>query len=53
MKQKFRNTSKVMEGLCFVTSMTGLNRPNIGKDDDDKVVKKEERCENTNTQHKL
>jgi hypothetical protein len=24
-----------MEGLCFVISATGLNRPDTGKDDDD------------------
>jgi hypothetical protein len=23
-----------MEGLCFITSVTGLNRPNAGKDND-------------------
>jgi hypothetical protein len=26
-----------MEGLSFVTSVTGLNKPNTGKEDDDDV----------------
>jgi hypothetical protein len=24
-----------MEGFCFVTPVTGINRPNTGKEDDD------------------
>jgi hypothetical protein len=26
-----------MEGFCFVISVTGLNRPNTGKDDEYKI----------------
>jgi hypothetical protein len=28
-------TSENMEGFSFVTPVTGLNRPNTGKEDDD------------------
>jgi hypothetical protein len=35
MKKKFRKTSKMMEGLCFVISVTGLNMPGKDGDDDD------------------
>jgi hypothetical protein len=34
-EKKFRKTFEKMEGFSFVTSVTGLNRPNTGKDDDD------------------
>jgi hypothetical protein len=33
-KKKFGKTSEAMEEFCFVISVTGLNRPNTGKDDD-------------------
>jgi hypothetical protein len=33
--QKFRKTFEKMEGFSFVTPVTGINRPNTGKDDDD------------------
>jgi hypothetical protein len=33
--QKFRETFEKMEGFSFLTPVTGLNRPNTGKDDDD------------------
>jgi hypothetical protein len=29
------NTFKKMEGFSFVSPVTGLNRPNTGKEDDD------------------
>jgi hypothetical protein len=31
----FMQTFEKMEGFSFVTPLTGLNRPNTGKDDDD------------------
>jgi hypothetical protein len=34
-EKKFRKTFEKMEGLSFVTPVTGLNRPNTGKEDDD------------------
>jgi hypothetical protein len=34
-KKKFEKTSETMEELCFVISLTGLSRPNVGKDDYD------------------
>jgi hypothetical protein len=36
-----RQTFKKMEGFSFVTHVTGLNRPNTGKEDDDVFVLKE------------
>jgi hypothetical protein len=33
-KKKFVNTSDTKEGFCFVISVTGLKRPNTGRDDD-------------------
>jgi hypothetical protein len=35
MEKKFRQTFEKMEGFSFVTPVTGLNRPNTGKEDDD------------------
>jgi hypothetical protein len=35
MEKKFRKTYEKMEGFSFVTPVTGLNRPNTGKEDDD------------------
>jgi hypothetical protein len=35
MEKKFRQTFEKMEGFSFVTPVTGLNRPNTGKQDDD------------------
>jgi hypothetical protein len=35
MEKKFRKTFQKMEGFSFVTPLTGLNRPNTGKEDDD------------------
>jgi hypothetical protein len=34
-EKKFRKTFEKMEGFSFVTPITGLNRPNTGKEDDD------------------
>jgi hypothetical protein len=34
-EQKFRKTFEKMEGFSFVTHVTGLNRPNTGKEYDD------------------
>jgi hypothetical protein len=34
-EKKFRQTFEKMEGFGFVTPVTGLNRPNTGKEDDD------------------
>jgi hypothetical protein len=33
-EKKFRQTFEKMEGFSFVTPITGLNRPNTGKEDD-------------------
>jgi hypothetical protein len=33
-ENKFRKTFEKMEGFSFVTRVTGLNRPNTGKEDD-------------------
>jgi hypothetical protein len=35
MEKKFRKTFEKMEGFSFVTLVTGLNRPNTTKEDDD------------------
>jgi hypothetical protein len=35
MEKKFRQTFEKMKGFSFVTPVTGLNRPNTGKEDDD------------------
>jgi hypothetical protein len=35
MEKKFRKTFEKMEGFSFVTQVTGLNRPNTGKEDDE------------------
>jgi hypothetical protein len=34
-EKKFRKTLEKKEGFSFVTPVTGLKRPNTGKDDDD------------------
>jgi hypothetical protein len=34
-EKKFRNSFEKMEGFSFATPVTGLNRPNTGKEDDD------------------
>jgi hypothetical protein len=34
-EKKFRKTFEKMEGFSFATPVTGLNRPNAGKEDDD------------------
>jgi hypothetical protein len=34
-EKKFRQTFEKMEGFSFVTPVTGLNRLNTGKEDDD------------------
>jgi hypothetical protein len=34
-EKKFRKTFEKMEGFSFVTPVTGLNRPNTGKEDND------------------
>jgi hypothetical protein len=36
-ENKFRKTFEKMEGFSFVTPVTGLNRPNTGKEDDDEI----------------
>jgi hypothetical protein len=36
-EKKFRKTFEKMEGFSFVTLVTGINRPNTGKEDDDGV----------------
>jgi hypothetical protein len=36
-EKKFRQTFEKMEGFSFVTPVTGLNRPNTGKEDDDDI----------------
>jgi hypothetical protein len=38
LENKFRQTFEKMEGFSFVTPVTGLNRPNTGKEDDDDDV---------------
>jgi hypothetical protein len=35
-----------MEGFSFVTPITGLNRPNTGKEDDDDDEEEEENVSN-------
>jgi hypothetical protein len=37
-EKKFRKTFEKMEGFSFVTPVTGLNRPNTGKEDDDDEI---------------
>jgi hypothetical protein len=39
MGNKFRKTFEKMEGFSFVMPVTGLNRPNTGKKDDEKIAK--------------
>jgi hypothetical protein len=34
-EKEFRKTFEKMEGVSFVTPVTGLNRPNTGNEDDD------------------
>jgi hypothetical protein len=41
MEKKFRQTFEKMEGFSFVTPVTGLNRPNTGKEDDDDDKKRQ------------
>jgi hypothetical protein len=36
-EKKFRQTFEKTEGFSFVTLVTGLNRPNTGKEDDDEI----------------
>jgi hypothetical protein len=36
-EKKFQKTSEEIYGFCFVISITGLNRPNTGKDDDERT----------------
>jgi hypothetical protein len=38
-EKKFRQTFEKMEGFSFVTPVTGLNRPNTGREDDDALFK--------------
>jgi hypothetical protein len=40
MEKKFRKTFEKMEEFIFVTPVTGLNRPNTGKKDDDEELMK-------------
>jgi hypothetical protein len=37
-KRNLGRPLKKMEGFSFVTPVTGLNRPNTGKEDDDDLV---------------
>jgi hypothetical protein len=37
-ENKFRKTFGKAEGFSFVTPVTGLNRPNTGKENDDDEV---------------
>jgi hypothetical protein len=37
-ENKFRQTFEKMEGISFVTPVTGLNRPITGKEDDDDYI---------------
>jgi hypothetical protein len=37
-EKKLRQTFEKMEGFSFVTPVTGLNRPNTGKEDDDDIL---------------
>jgi hypothetical protein len=42
-KKKFgKKTCETKEWFCFVISITGLSRPNTGKDDDDFLLYKQE-----------
>jgi hypothetical protein len=34
----FGKTSEMTKGFCFAISVTGVNKPNTGKDHGDKVV---------------
>jgi hypothetical protein len=36
-EKKFRKTLEKMEGFSFMTPVTGVNRPNTGREDDDDV----------------
>jgi hypothetical protein len=38
-ENKFRQTFEKMEEFSFITPLTGLNRPNTGKEDDDDAKK--------------
>jgi hypothetical protein len=37
-EKKFRHTFEKMEGFSFVKPITGLNRPNTGKEEDDITI---------------
>jgi hypothetical protein len=37
-EKKFRKTFEKMEGFSFVTPVTGLNRPNTGKENDNETM---------------
>jgi hypothetical protein len=37
-EKKFRQTFEKIEGFSFVTPVTGLSRPNTGKEDDNDDV---------------
>jgi hypothetical protein len=44
-EKEFRKTFENMEGFSFVTPVTGLNRPNTGKEDDDDSLTIEVICD--------
>jgi hypothetical protein len=44
-EKEFRKTFEKMEGFSFVTPITGLNRPNTGKEDGDDSLTIEVICE--------
>jgi hypothetical protein len=39
-----RKTFEMMEGFSFVTPVTGLNRPNTGKEEDDDDDDDDDKC---------
>jgi hypothetical protein len=45
-ENKFRQNFEKMEGFSFVTPVTGLNRPNTRKEDDDEGIISEESKKN-------
>jgi hypothetical protein len=43
-EKKFRKIFEKMEGFSFVTPVTGLNRPNTGKENDDETMQLIQYC---------
>jgi hypothetical protein len=48
-----RQTFEKMEGFSFVTPVTGLSRPNTGKEDDNDVINNQIFCALTEFGYKL